>query len=199
MDNIIFEPIKHRYTVNGVEVPSVSEIIRFIAKEVYGKTSKAWLDIAADKGTRIHRAAEDLDTRKKTEVDEDIAGYVEAYRAFLMDYSPKWAMIEGAVNYGVEYAGTIDRYGFLGSQAVLVDIKSNTTIGKKHKVLYGAQLNLYRMALEYKSIPIDSMFLLHLKKDGTYQLIPVEKNNQTANACLLLHRLLAKGKRKKKG
>lgn len=198
-DNIIFEPKGHRYTVNGEEVPSVSEIIRFAAHEVYGDISPIRLDQAANKGTRVHKATEELDSNGATEVDEDIAGYVEAYRAFLLAHFPEWVFKEKAVNFGTEYAGTLDRFGTINGRLTLVDIKTNATLGKAHKTLYGIQLNLYRKALESKEIEVDEMYLLHLKKDGTYKLVKVERDDKLADACLLLHKSFQKQKRKKKG
>lgn len=37
MANLVFFEENHRYTVDGEEVPSVSELTRFIAKEIYGE------------------------------------------------------------------------------------------------------------------------------------------------------------------
>ena len=74
------------YTYNGQEVPSVSEIIRFAATEVYGQTDEVLMDIAAERGTRVHKACEELDRTGKCECDGDIEGYVRAYQKFLFEH-----------------------------------------------------------------------------------------------------------------
>lgn len=55
MAKLVFYDADHRYTVDGQEVPSVSELTRFITREVYEDTPKLAMDNAAVRGTRIHR------------------------------------------------------------------------------------------------------------------------------------------------
>ena len=75
-----------------------------------------------------------------------------------------------------------------------LSIKTSKTIGKKHKILYTAQLNLYNSALthnfmedwKFGKIP-DRLYILHLKKDGNYRLIKIPIETDLANACITLH------------
>ena len=55
MANLIFYDESHRYTVDGEEVPSVSELTRFIAKDIYGEVNQMVLDMAANRGTAVHK------------------------------------------------------------------------------------------------------------------------------------------------
>ena len=73
MSRLIFYDEGHEYQVDGERVPSVSEVLRFISREVYGDVNQYTLDNAADRGTRIHKACELLDKYGKVECDEDIA------------------------------------------------------------------------------------------------------------------------------
>lgn len=53
--NITFDEAAHRYTVDGVEVPSVTTVCRLLAYDQ--KSDKPWLArVAADRGTRVHEA-----------------------------------------------------------------------------------------------------------------------------------------------
>lgn len=187
----------HEYTVNGEVLPSVSEIIRFISREVYGDVVQSVLDNAADRGTRVHRATQMLDVVHDVECDEDIVPYVQAYVQFLRDHKPKWELIEHSFyNPECKYAGTVDRYGELDGKKTIVDIKTSSSL---QKVLNGAQLNLYRMGFEANGKEVERMVLLHLTKDGKYKVVEIDRNDEIAKACLTLHEALKKKPRKKKG
>lgn len=198
MERILsFDESEHIYEVDGEVMPSVSEIIRFIAREVYGDVVQSVLDNAADRGTRVHKATQMLDVVGDVECDEDIVPYVTAYVQFVKEHKPKWDLIEKSMfNPAEKYAGTVDRIGMLDGKKTIVDIKTSSAI---QKVLYGAQLNLYRMMAHENGIEVERLVILHLTKDKGYKLIEIPIDDEVANACLTLHRALAKRKRKKKG
>lgn len=194
---LTFNEDAHEYQINGEVIPSVSEVIRFISREVYGDVVQSVLDNAADRGTRVHKATQMLDVVHDVECDEDIVPYVQAYVQFLRDHKPKWELIERSMyNPNLMYGLTVDRLGELGGKNTLVDIKTSSTI---QKVLYGAQLNLYRMGLEANGHKVERMVILHLTKEQKYKLVEIDRNDEVALACITLHNALKKKPRKKKG
>lgn len=194
MAQLLFFDQGHKYTLDGVELPSVSELCRFISREIYGTVAQYTLDRAADRGTRVHKAAEALDVYGKVEVTDDIAPYVQAYLKFRREHDIKWNMVERSMaNQKERYAGTIDRYGELDGTKVLVDLKTSYTV---HKRLAIAQLNLYRWMVEEEGHKVDKQYILHLTKDG-YKLVEVEMRDDIPHALLTLHRLMEKKKRRK--
>lgn len=194
---LTFNEDAHEYQVNGEIIPSVSEIIRFIAREVYGEVVQSVLDNAADRGTRVHKATQMLDVVHDVECDEDIVPYVQAYVQFLRDHKPKWDAIEKSFyNPECKYCGTVDRIGDLDGKKTLVDIKTSSSL---QKVLYGAQLNLYRMGLKANGVEVERIVILHLTKDKGYKIVEIPIDDEVANACLTLHNALKKKPRKKKG
>jgi hypothetical protein len=196
MANLLFLDEGHRYIVNGEEVPSVSELCRFISREVYGDIAQFRLDNAAERGTKIHKACEVLDKYGTAEVGNDILPYLQAYVAFRKEHGVKWDKIEFQTYHPTRvYAGTIDRYGIVDGTPTLLDIKSSSTV---HKPLCLAQLNLYRMMLEAAGIVVDKLYILHLKPDGKYKMVPFERNEDVPAALLSLHELMKKKPRKKK-
>ena len=197
MATLLFYDDTHRYTVDGEEVPSVSELVRFLSRELYTDTPQYYLDGAAQRGTKIHKATEALDKYGSVEIDDDLAEYLKAYVAFVKERTPEWEKIEWAVCNEKLYAGTCDRYGTLDGKQIILDIKTTATISGMHKVLYGAQLNLYRLAV-MKEKPVDELWVLQLKKDGTYKLHPIEVNESLAMACLTLHQAIKATKRRRK-
>ena len=193
MAQLLFFDEGHKYTIDGEELPSVSELTRFISREIYGDVGQFNLDRAADRGTAVHKATELLDKYGTAEIDEDIAPYLQAYIAFRKEHKCEWQKIEYATHHPENlYAGTLDRVGTVDGKLVVLDIKTSSTI---QKPLYTAQLNLYRKTLPD---PIEQLVILHLKKDGTYKLIDIPIDDTLADACITMHEALKKKKRSKK-
>ncbi len=180
----------HIYEYRGEVIPSVSEILRFLSREVYGEIDKYILDHAADRGTRVHRATEMLDKTGETDCDADIAGYVEAYARFLREHTVSWQAIEKPLAHPtMRYAGTIDRYGDLDGRRAVVDLKTNATV---KKTLVKAQLNAYRKLCRARRWPVDALYCLQLLRDGRYRLYPVALDDAEFMACYRLHVASAK-------
>ena len=197
MAKLLFYDDTHRYTVDGDEVPSVSELIRFLTREVYNDTPQYFMDGAAARGTLVHRATESIDKYGTVECEDDIAPYIQAYVQFLKDKTPEWEKIEWPICNEKKYAGTVDRYGKLDGKRVVLDIKTTQSISGMHKLLYGAQLTLYKMAVELE-YPVEELVVLQLKKDGSYKLIPIEENEPLALACLTMHEAIKNTKSKRR-
>lgn len=171
---------------------------RFLSREVYGEIDPITLDRAAEKGTVIHKATQELDETGKTEVPSEYEGYLEAYLKFREEHQVTWWLIEYRTNYGKEYAGTIDRYGMLDGDRVILDIKTGKTISKPHKTLYTAAQNLYRMAMDSEGLVSHKLYILHLKPNGTYKLIELPFDVELPMACLKLHKAMQASRTRKK-
>lgn len=186
---IDFDEEKHEYSVGGVKVPSVSEILAPLSADRYRDLNPAVLQQAAARGTAIHEATEALDYDLNPEIMPDIAGYVEAYIAFLRDYFPQWEKVEGRVcaenaKNAPIYAGTVDRYGKIDGRPCVVDIKTYASMTTDALIAASCQTQLYRCAIDnnYTSLWHDmKRYVLHLKKDGNYRLIDLDKFDDERN------------------
>lgn len=196
MDELVFYEKQHIYMLDGERLPCVSDLCRFLHKEIY-KDAPVWqLDAAADRGTAVHKATEELDRTGRAEISEEYAPYLEAYAAFLREHDVKWELIEHPDYHPVHgYAGTIDRYGTVDGITTLVDIKTTYTV---YKPLCSASLNLYRMILEARGTDVERLMIIHLKKDRTYKLIKFDFDDAVPMALLTLHNVLKKKRRKSK-
>lgn len=196
MDDLVFYEKCHIYMLDGERIPCVSDLCRFLHKEIY-KDAPLWqLEAAADRGTAVHIATEQLDKTGKAEISEDYAPYLMAYAAFLREHEVEWELIEHSDYHPVHgYAGTIDRYGTVDGIKTLVDLKTTCTV---YKPLCSASLNLYRMILESRQKGVERLAIVHLKKDGTYKLIRFEFDDVVPMALLVLHNALKKKRRKTK-
>ena len=196
MADLTFLEKDHIYLVDGEELPCVSDLCRFLHREIYKDAPKWQIEAAAERGTAVHNATQSLDACGRAEIAEGHLPYLTAYKSFLEEHRPSWDMIEQPLYHPEHrYAGTIDRFGALHGEAALVDIKTTYTV---YKPLCRAQLNLYRLILIARGYPVHRMYILHLKRDGTYKLIPMEIDEPLALALITLHKALQKRKRKRK-
>ena len=183
---ISFDPDTHTYTIDGVEVPSVTTVCRFLSYDQ--KSDKPWLaKVAADRGTRVHAACAAIDYGIDPEETPDIAGYLKAYRRFLKDYRPDWDGIEYTVGDAqLGLAGTIDRFGTLyDGRTCILDIKTGSQL---HDAPLRAQLTGYKrlLALDRGFYP-EYLYALQLSKDGTYTMVNVRQDDELLNACMFIH------------
>lgn len=185
----------HVYELDGERIPCVSDLCRFIHKEIY-KDAPMWqMEAAADRGTKVHAATEALDKTGRAEIEDSYLPYLQAYALFRQEHEVEWELIEHA-DYHPElmYAGTIDRYGMVDGYRTLVDLKTTYRV---YKPLCGASLNLYRMILEARQKAVDRLLILHLKKDGTYKLIQFDVDDTVPMALITLHTALKTRRRQK--
>jgi hypothetical protein len=196
MDDLVFYEKAHVYMLDGEIIPCVSDLCRFLHREIY-KDAPAWqMEAAADRGTAVHKATEDLDRTGRAYISEDYASYLEAYAAFVREHDVEWELIEHPDYHPVHgYAGTIDRYGTVDGIKTLVDLKTTYTV---YKPLCSASLNLYRMILEARQKAVERLMIVHLKKDGTYKLIKFDFDDAVPMALLTLHNVLKKKTRNRR-
>ena len=197
MGQLMFFDDSHTYQVDGETLPGVSEIMRFISREIYGSITQYTLDNAAERGKKVHKYCENLDKLGTVECDEDLAAYVEAYMKFMKEHTVEWNTIEqSAYHHDLLYAGTIDRAGIVDGKLTILDIKTSYAI---QKPLVTAQLNAYADIYENNHEKIvERLTALQLMPDGTYKLHEIERDSSIFAACLTLHTALKKKKRGKK-
>lgn len=179
---IAFDADTHTYTVDGVVIPSVTEICRFLHYEA-AYADKESRDRAARRGTAVHEATALIDYGEEVEVDNEILGYVQAWRAFKRDYHVDVIEIERVV-FGNVYVddkphplcGTLDRVVEIEGKRYILDIKTGSKI---NKLALQAQLSAY--AYVYPD-PTVRLLGVHLRKDGTYTVYsPVKKPRLVEN------------------
>ena len=125
---LTFDEATHTYTLDGIQLPSVTEVTRFCAYDY--KSDRPWLaEAAARRGTAVHEACALIDYGEDPEETPEIAGYLKAYRRFLKDWKPEWKLIECPIaDRNMKMAGTMDRFGIIHNAPAILDIKT----GKLH-------------------------------------------------------------------
>lgn len=149
-------------------------------------------DAASNRGTAVHRHAEALITGAEIEVPEALAGYVEAYAAFLDDYDVTPVLTEfGVYHPTYNYAGTADLLADLtldGERVrALLDIKTSRSgiFGETALQLaaYGHAAYWLGASPEVFSQPIAWTGAVHVRADG-YALVPVVAGEEQFEAFL---------------
>lgn len=191
---IQFDEKSHTYTLDGVELPSVTHICRFLAYDY--KSDKPWLaEAAARRGTAVHEACALIDYGETPEETPEIAGYLKAYSRFLKDYRPDWELIEHSMgNLELGYAGTLDRYGTLyDGRRCIVDIKT----GALHQAYLRAQLSAYRILFirEFPTKYSPHNYVLKLSQDGVYEFKEIPFDPKIVETCLFINNATERKKR----
>ena len=186
----------HIYMLNGQRLPCVSDLCRFLHREIY-KDAPLWqMEAAADRGTKVHAATEALDRTGRAEIEDEYLPYLQAYAAFRREHDVQWELIEHPDYHPAHrYAGTIDRYGMVDGFKTLLDIKTTYRV---YKPLCSASLNLYRMMLEARGKTVERLLILHLRKDGSYKPLRFDADDSVPMALITLHTALKTRRRKNK-
>lgn len=170
-----FNDNKHEYKLDGVVVPSVTSIIKFL--DDYSGVPQEIMEYTSNRGRAVHLATalDDQDNLDYATVDDAVFPYLDAWRSFRRDTGFKPTHIEQCV-YSVKYkyAGTIDRIGTIGTNRrdtvkCLIDIKTCAVVMPSAGPQTAAYLTAANECLDLSSRAI-IRYVVQLRNNGTYVL-----------------------------
>jgi hypothetical protein len=174
MSEVIFDAEKHTYTLDGIEYPSVTQILAdcgIIKTRFYTEDGKS-------RGKEIHALTALLDKGLITFdsiKDHEYAPYVSAWIDFCKDFGVKFLEIEKPiVNTLYGYSGTPDRLAVINDCNEIPDIKTGAPEDWHALQLFGYK-SLYQESDNFKVSGI------YLKPDGKYKRIPYEIDSRIKN------------------
>lgn len=161
-----FNALDHIYTVAGVAVPSVTQVLSSMGLYPhYPATQEA--QSRRDFGTRVHEYSVLSDNGMIDDVPEEYKGCCAAWLKFITDY--KVSIIETEVQlYSTvhEYAGTIDRVAKIDGRLAVVDLKT----GDPGRVA-GLQLAAYaQLWFEESGSMARRLMAVQVLSNGTYKV-----------------------------
>ena len=163
---LTFEEGTHTYKLNGIEVPSVTTLMKPLSQRVYGDTDPELLARAAARGTAIHQAAENYAEYGIEDIDPELSGYFDAFKRWWDKKKPVVLGTECRVYHKeLGYAGTSDLLCVIDNQITLVDYKSSASVVH---MLCMVQLEGYARAWDSHGLKIDRREILHLQSIGQY-------------------------------
>lgn len=193
MNKFEFNETNHIYKLNGSVIPSVTEVIEPIHQKVYKNISAHSLEIAADRGTRVHRAIEFWNKYNFYNVDEDCKGYIEAYKKFRNDHQD-WKLLNSELrtyHKNLFYGMTIDEVYQTPKGIVINDIK---TTSQPRMDVWAVQLGGYKAGYASQHHSISDTTILQLFNNGRYVLYDVKDDYFIFLACLQIYRFNERSK-----
>lgn len=167
----------HTYLVDGLEVPSITQLMKIKFESKYEGIDKDILNRAAQNGTRIHEAIENY--CKTGEVED----YKEVRNFLFLQKQYKFEVLENEVPIIIfkdntpVCAGRLDLVLKMNNKIGGGDIKRTSSLDKEYLAY---QLNLYRIGYK-QCYGIDWEFLrgIHLRED-TRKYAPIPINEKMA-------------------
>lgn len=200
-NKVQFDEATHTYTLDGIELPSVTHIIRYLAVDVANNADPNMALMARERGSAVHEATVMYDYSGEIPDDfpAEYAPYLEAYAQFRSDYHPKWELIEHSMGDRVfGFAGTLDRFGLIDGEYAILDIKTSYKVDMPS---LSAQLTAYRSLL-YKEYPPEkwdailekglNLYGLQLMRNGKYRLYKCDESvgDILFQSCLKIYRAI---------
>lgn len=178
-----FDAASHTYTVDGVVIPSVTQVLGIL--DDLSMIKPDVLRLAADRGTAVHRMVDMYNSNLLDigSLDDQLLEYFTAYMDFLSDTGFKVEESEEQIYsdaYG--YAGTRDIKGRLGVYRAVVDVKTSVVLLDS----VGPQLAAYQNA---KQDNIQKRYALQLQP-GKYKLTEFKDKDdfKIFLSCLTIHK-----------
>lgn len=152
----------HQYVVDGVCVPSITQVLKIKFGNKYAGVSSATLQRASEKGTEVHEAIE----RYCREGVESDLKELRNFKFLQKQYGFTVLQNEVPVILSADEpicAGRLDMTMMIGDSFIIGDIKRTSTLDKEYLAY---QLNLYRIAYRQSyGIWADALKGLHLRDD----------------------------------
>lgn len=133
-----------------------------------------------DLGSAVHAEAEaHVLGAPRPEAPILVRGYIDAFRDFIAVMKPEFELTEATVyNPAESYAGTLDAICRIGGARLLIDYKTGKGIYPDVALQLAAYARATHILLPDGSsvpmVPVDGAAALHLREDGTWDLIPTD-------------------------
>ena len=170
---------EHLYLYEGVIIPSVSEILKFIFPNKYEGIPKWILENKAEYGTLVHKLCEELDLGKsfeelKQEYDFNyiIEASLKQHLKLKEKYNIEPISMEKRVCYQGLYAGTYDLEANINDEFSLIDRKTTAELDKEY---LSWQLSFYELA---SGKTYDKFYVEWLPKKELGQVVEIERKTK---------------------
>ena len=138
MNDWVYQDQGHKYLCNGIEKPSVTQLVNYAVGNIYKGVPSAVLERKANFGTYVHQVIQNHVLGVEQEVDKDAINSLAEFIMLTDDI--KFTEVEKMVTYEDRYGG---RFDLMDKDGFIYDIKTTTKI---HKPNLEWQLGLYYLA-----------------------------------------------------
>ena len=167
----------HTYLVDGVIVPSITQILKLKFGGKYDNISRQTLQRAAEKGTEVHAAIENYCKTGEDNGLKEVHNFKFLQRAYNFKVAGNEIPVILFMDGTPVSAGRLDLVLEIDGKIGLADIKRTATLDKEYLAY---QLNLYRIAYQqcYET-PIEFLKGVHLRED-TRKFVDIPINEEMA-------------------
>lgn len=169
-----FSAHDHAYRVDGVRLPSVTQILQGAGLASYDAVVPDLLERKRQIGTAVHAWTARFDAPGADEAalwDEAIGSLIEPYCLAWAEFREQSGFQPGLIehmfaaeHHGMRYAGTADRAGRLNDSDYVVELKTSASPAR----WWGLQLMGYAVALQQPARVLRRRIAVQLKPDGSY-------------------------------
>ena len=131
----------HTYMIDGVIVPSVTQIVDWYFNKPYRGVPEYVLKRAQDYGTKVHA---DLEAYENKEITDSDFVDLKQWQNTKDRYDINIRSMEEIVTFEDKFAGRFDMFGAVGGVPSLIDVKTTSQL---HKDYLALQLGLYSLAM----------------------------------------------------
>ena len=170
-----FLEAEHLYLLDGVIIPSVSEILHFIFPDKYKGVPAEVLSKKAEYGTKVHEAIEVLEkTGEVIELDYIQKASLEQYLRLKEKYGIEVIEQEEMIHFEDKYAGRFDMIAYVKEDYSLCDIKTTAELDYEY---LSWQLSLYAYAYKrmYPEINFKKLCSIWLPKKQIGHVVEIQK------------------------
>lgn len=189
MTGLSFDAPLHRYTLDGVVVPSVTGILKASGLIDFSGIPAGILEAARLRGTIVHQAI-DYDNQGDLDVEQfgvdfpELAPYLAGWRAFVAEANYLPLLNEGRIaSRRLQLAGTFDTIGLLDGHGALIDYATGRPEDVSKDYQTAAYLGIARdwigepecdprLRAFLEQWPSIRRYAVALKKTGDFQLEP---------------------------
>lgn len=167
LPELTFDEGPHVYRLNGVEIPSVTTLMKPFSQNEYARIDAKTLERAANRGTSVHFAIENWIKFGIDDSEPEYRGYMDAFLDWYDTVKPEIVGSEVRVYHKLfRYAGTIDILAKIGGDLTLIDTKTTSRVIEKS---CRVQTEGYAQACGSHGIAIARKHILHLNGKGGWK------------------------------
>jgi len=153
----------HTYLVDGVIVPSITQILKSKFGNKYSGIDKDTLTKASEKGTKVHEAIEKYCKIGEVEDMKEVKNFIFLQKQYKFEVLDNEVPIILFIDNKPVGAGRLDLVLKIGNEVGLGDIKRTSVLDKEYLTY---QLNLYRIGYQQcYDTEINFLKGLHLRED----------------------------------
>lgn len=166
----------HQYLVDGIIVPSITQMLKFRFENKYSRVDGATLKRASERGTEVHKAIEEYcKSGKESDIKElrNFKFLQKKYNFEVLENEVPVILFDIETGHPIS-AGRLDLVLKMDGQVGGADIKRTSTLDKDYLAY---QLNLYRIAYR-QCYKVEWEFLrgVHLREDTRkFVTIPINE------------------------